>query len=75
MKSFEYVSPKTVEEVIAQLSPDWGRSEIMAGGTDLVRASNRVSLSQKRLLVYGRWRRCMVSPFLMNPSSSVRRRP
>lgn len=36
MKSFEYVSPTTVEEVIAQLSPDWGRSEIMAGGTDLV---------------------------------------
>ncbi|MCI0538080.1 MAG: FAD binding domain-containing protein [Verrucomicrobiales bacterium] len=36
MKSFEYAAPKTVKEATALLSEAWGKTEILAGGTDLV---------------------------------------
>jgi xanthine dehydrogenase YagS FAD-binding subunit len=38
MKSFEYSAPKKLEEAIGLLSDSWGKTEIMAGGTDLVTA-------------------------------------
>jgi xanthine dehydrogenase YagS FAD-binding subunit len=36
MKSFEYAAPKTLKEAAALLSDTWGKTEILAGGTDLV---------------------------------------
>ena len=36
MKSFEYAAPKTLKEATALLSDTWGKTEILAGGTDLV---------------------------------------
>ena len=36
MKSFEYAAPKSLKEAVALLSDTWGRTEILAGGTDLV---------------------------------------
>jgi xanthine dehydrogenase YagS FAD-binding subunit len=36
MKSFEYAAPKTLKEAVALLSDTWGKTEILAGGTDLV---------------------------------------
>ncbi len=36
MKSFEYAAPKTLKKATALLSDSWGRTEILAGGTDLV---------------------------------------
>ena len=36
MKSFEYASPKTLKEAAALLDESWGKTEILAGGTDLV---------------------------------------
>ena len=36
MKSFEYAAPKSLKEAVTLLSDDWGRTEILAGGTDLV---------------------------------------
>ena len=36
MKSFEYAAPKTLKEATALLSDSWGKTEILAGGTDLV---------------------------------------
>ena len=36
MKSFEYSAPKTLKEATALLSDSWGKTEILAGGTDLV---------------------------------------
>ena len=36
MKSFEYAAPKNLKDAVAQLSDTWGRTEILAGGTDLV---------------------------------------
>jgi xanthine dehydrogenase YagS FAD-binding subunit len=36
VKSFEYAAPKTLKEATALLSDSWGKSEVLAGGTDLV---------------------------------------
>ena len=36
MKSFEYAAPKTLKEALGLLNADWGKTEILAGGTDLV---------------------------------------
>jgi len=36
MKSFEYAAPSSLKEATALLGDTWGRTEIMAGGTDLV---------------------------------------
>src|SRR6185503_20234207 len=36
MKSFEYVAPKTLKDATGLLAESWGKTEIMAGGTDLV---------------------------------------
>ena len=38
MKSFEYAAPKSLKEATALLSDSWGRTEVLAGGTDLVTA-------------------------------------
>jgi len=36
MKSFEYAAPKTAKEAADMLADTWGKTEILAGGTDLV---------------------------------------
>ena len=36
MKSFEYSAPKTVKDATRLLGDAWGKTEVMAGGTDLV---------------------------------------
>jgi xanthine dehydrogenase YagS FAD-binding subunit len=36
MKSFEYAAPKSLKDALALLSDTWGKTEILAGGTDLV---------------------------------------
>jgi xanthine dehydrogenase YagS FAD-binding subunit len=36
MKSFEYSAPKTVKEATQLLGDTWGKTEVLAGGTDLV---------------------------------------
>src|SRR5262245_5133493 len=36
MKSFGYAAPKTVKEATELLADTWGKTEILAGGTDLV---------------------------------------
>jgi xanthine dehydrogenase YagS FAD-binding subunit len=38
MKSFEYAAPSTLKEATGLLGDTWGKTEIMAGGTDLVTA-------------------------------------
>jgi len=35
MKNFTYYQPKTVDQAIALLEPKWGKTELLAGGTDL----------------------------------------
>jgi len=36
MQAFEYVNPATVAEAVALLSPHWGETDVLAGGTDLI---------------------------------------
>ncbi|MGH6890742.1 MAG: FAD binding domain-containing protein, partial [Dongiaceae bacterium] len=36
MKSFEYAAPDSVKEATALLEGTWGKTEVLAGGTDLV---------------------------------------
>src|SRR5262245_37453484 len=36
MKSFAYAAPKNLKEATALLSDTWGKTEILAGGTDLI---------------------------------------
>ena len=36
MKAFEYAAPRTEVEVLQLLSAEAGKTEILAGGTDLV---------------------------------------
>jgi xanthine dehydrogenase YagS FAD-binding subunit len=36
MKSFEYSAPASLREAIALLEDTWGKTEILAGGTDLI---------------------------------------
>ena len=36
MEAFEYASPKSKEEAIKLLAGEWGKTEILAGGTDLL---------------------------------------
>jgi len=50
MKSFEYAAPKTLKEAVALLSDSWGRSEVLAGGTDLV-TSLKQRISQPNRVV------------------------
>jgi xanthine dehydrogenase YagS FAD-binding subunit len=36
MKSFQYAAPKSLKEAVALLDESWGKTEVLAGGTDLV---------------------------------------
>lgn len=36
MRAFEYVAPFTLQEAFSLLSPTWGETDILAGGTDLL---------------------------------------
>lgn len=50
MKAFEYASPRHEEEVVGLLSPEWGRSEILAGGTDLIGLMKRMIVTPDRVV-------------------------
>lgn len=36
MKDFEYSAPKSVDDALALLGTSWGKTEVLAGGTDLI---------------------------------------
>jgi len=36
MKDFEYTAPNTVEEALGLLAAEWGKADILAGGTDQI---------------------------------------
>lgn len=36
MQAFQYASPSALKEALALLSGEWGRTEVLAGGTDLL---------------------------------------
>jgi xanthine dehydrogenase YagS FAD-binding subunit len=50
MKAFEYAAPRREGEVLELLSSQWGQSEILAGGTDLVPLLKKMILKPDRVV-------------------------
>jgi xanthine dehydrogenase YagS FAD-binding subunit len=50
MNPFEYASPSSVKQAVALLSPAWGDSEILAGGTDLLGRMKDYVFTPKRVV-------------------------
>lgn len=50
MKAFEYVSPTTKEQAVSLLSAQWGETEILAGGTDLLSLMKDYLSTPKRVV-------------------------
>jgi xanthine dehydrogenase YagS FAD-binding subunit len=50
MKSFEYAAPKSLKEATALLGEQWGETEILAGGTDLLTSLKQEIISPKRVV-------------------------
>ena len=50
MRPFEYASPTQKEQVVSLLDSDWGKAEILAGGTDLLALMKDDVLHPSRLV-------------------------
>ena len=50
MKAFEYASPTTKEQAVSLLGNQWGETEILAGGTDLLSLMKEYLSSPKRVV-------------------------
>jgi len=50
MRAFEYVSPGTTKQAASLLNADWGQTEIIAGGTDLLALMKEDVITPKRLV-------------------------
>jgi xanthine dehydrogenase YagS FAD-binding subunit len=50
MKSFEYAAPKTLKEATSLLADTWGKTELLAGGTDLVTALKQGVTQPERVI-------------------------
>jgi xanthine dehydrogenase YagS FAD-binding subunit len=50
MKEFEYAAPRSETEVLELLSPEWGQTEILAGGTDLVGLMKKMIVTPSRVV-------------------------
>src|SRR5579864_3051920 len=50
MRAFEYTSPKTKEQVIPLLGRNWGETEVLAGGTDLLSLMKDEVTTPRRLV-------------------------
>jgi xanthine dehydrogenase YagS FAD-binding subunit len=50
MQKFEYASPTTKEQAVALLDKNWGETEILAGGTDLISLMKDFIVTPKRVV-------------------------
>ncbi len=50
MKNFDYAAPRSESEVLELLSPEPGRTEILAGGTDLVGLLKKMVVTPERVI-------------------------
>ena len=50
MRAFDYVSPTSARQAASLLSPTWGQTEILAGGTDLLALMKEDVVTPKRLV-------------------------
>jgi xanthine dehydrogenase YagS FAD-binding subunit len=54
MQAFEYARPKTAQEAVGLLASEWGKSELLAGGSDLLsRMKDDVSAPQRIVSLSG----------------------
>lgn len=53
MKAFEYAAPRHEADVVGLLSNQWGRTEILAGGTDLVPLMKKMLATPDRVVFIG----------------------
>ncbi|MGH9378678.1 MAG: FAD binding domain-containing protein [Terriglobia bacterium] len=50
MERFEYASPKSRKEAVGLLEGEWGHTEVIAGGTDLVSAMKDYAVTPSRVV-------------------------
>jgi xanthine dehydrogenase YagS FAD-binding subunit len=50
MQKFEYASPTTKEQAVALLGKEWGETEVLAGGTDLLSLMKDFIVTPKRVV-------------------------
>jgi len=50
MRPFEFTSPKTKEQAPALLAANWGETEVLAGGTDLLSLMKDEVTAPRRLV-------------------------
>ena len=50
MRGFEYATPETKEQAVSLLGANWGQTEILAGGTDLLALMKDDVVAPKRLV-------------------------
>jgi xanthine dehydrogenase YagS FAD-binding subunit len=50
MKSFEYAAPKNLKDAVSLLGDNWGQTEILAGGTDLLSLMKDDVIAPKRVI-------------------------
>src|SRR5262245_26474387 len=50
MQKFEYASPTTKEQAVALLGKQWGETEVIAGGTDLLSLMKDYIVTPKRVV-------------------------
>src|SRR5215470_13592511 len=50
MQAFEYASPASLKDAISLLSPTWGETEILAGGTDLISLMKEYTHTPKKVV-------------------------
>ena len=50
MNAFEYANPSTKEQAVQLLGSEWGETEVLAGGTDLLSLMKVFGTTPKRLV-------------------------
>src|SRR5262245_41741807 len=50
VQKFEYASPTTKEQAVALLGKEWGETEVLAGGTDLLSLMKDFIVTPKRVV-------------------------
>lgn len=50
MERFEYASPKSAKEAVSLLAGEWGETEVLAGGTDLISCMKDAAVTPKRVV-------------------------
>ena len=50
MRAFEYAAPRDEAQVVDLLSPEWGQTEVLAGGTDLIGLMKKMIVTPARVV-------------------------